>query len=136
MPSKSDKISADDFEKQYGKLVREKYAEYGTAYKLDKALRAHKPAICMTQGLLKQWLLKYGSAAAEGNAASISITSRAELEQRFGDVLQRMADEHPTAYRLRAALEKMSPSVLVTAGIAKEWFKHNRSELKLSLIHI
>ena len=60
MPPKSDKISADDFEKKYGKLVREKYAEFGTAYKLDKALRAHKPAICMTQGLLKQWLLNGG----------------------------------------------------------------------------
>ena len=112
MPPKSEKKSADDFEKKYGKLVREKYAEYGTAFKLDKALRAHKPAICMTQGLLKQWFSKYGGAAAEGNAASssgqpasaaISITSRAELQQKFGDVLQSMADEHPTAYRLRAA---------------------------------
>ena len=139
MPPKSDKCSADDFEKKYGKLVREKYAEYGTAFKLDKALRAHKPAICMTQGLLKQWFLKYGGAATGGNAASssgqavsaaIRITSRAELQQKFGDVLQSMADEHPTAYRLRAALVKMSPSVLVSDGVAKEWFKHHRSELK------
>ena len=68
----SNRFSADDFEKKYGKLVREKYAEYGTAFKLDKALRAHKPAICMTQGLLKQWFLKYGGAAAGGNAASSS----------------------------------------------------------------
>ena len=66
----SNRFSADDFEKKYGKLVREKYAEYGTAFKLDKALRAHKPAICMTQGLLKQWFSKYGGAAGEGNAAN------------------------------------------------------------------
>ena len=115
MSPKSEKFSADDFEKKYGKLVREKYAEFGTAHRLDKALRAHKPAICVTQGLLKQWFLKYGSAVAEGKSdsstgqpasAAISIESRAELEQKFGDVLQSMADEHPTAYRLRAAMEK------------------------------
>ena len=82
MPPKSEKLSADDFENKYGKLVREKYVEFGTAYKLDKALRAHKPAICMTQGLLKQWFSKYGHCAAAGNAlcaggpAPISITSR------------------------------------------------------------
>jgi len=51
MPPKSEKKSADDFEEKYGKLVREKYADAGTAYMLDKALRAHKPAICLTQGL-------------------------------------------------------------------------------------
>ena len=118
----SNRFSADDFEKKYGKLVREKYAEYGTAFKLDKALRAHKPAICMTQGLLKQWFSKYGSAGPEGHSASssgqaacaaISISSRAELQEKYGDTLQSMADENPTAYRLCAALKKMSPSVLV-----------------------
>ena len=133
MPPKSEKFPADDFEKKYGRLVRENYVEAGTAYKLDKALRAHKPAICMTQGILKQWFLKYGPAApSAGEPAidAISISSRADLEQKYGDVLHTMADEHPTAYRLCAALKKMSPSVSDSAGIAKEWFKHNRSELK------
>ena len=37
-------------------------AECATAYKLDNALRAHKPAIFMTQRLLKQWFLKFRSA--------------------------------------------------------------------------
>ena len=95
MPPKTGRFTADDFEKKYGKLVRDKYAEHGTAYKLDQALQAHKPPICMTQGVLKQWLLKYGKSAAAGNAASssappasaaISIKSCADLQEKFGHV--------------------------------------------------
>ena len=96
---------------------------------LDKALRGHNPSICIGQGVLKQWLSKYQSGAKPASEA-ISSASRAELQQKYGEELQRMADEHPTPYRLRQALEKRSPPVLATAGVLKEWFKHHRSELK------
>ena len=73
--------TAVDFEKNHGDLVRQQYGECVTAYKLDKALRARSPPICMTQGLLKQWLLKYGRAKeAAGAEPVIRISSRAELE--------------------------------------------------------
>ena len=44
-------------------------ANLATAYKLDQAIRARKPPIYMTQGLLKQWLFKSKSpqSTAEGN---------------------------------------------------------------------
>ena len=136
MAPKSEKFTADEFEKKYGNLVREQYGQCGTAFKLDKALRAHKPAICITQGILKQWYLKYGSAGPEGHSASssgqavcaaISISCRAELQEKYGDILQSMADENPTAYRLCAALKKMSPSVLVAVFFFIEIFSGRRN---------
>ena len=57
-------------------------------------------------------------------AEAITIKSRAELEQKFGDVLQGMADQHPTPYRLRAAMEKMSPSVSVSDGVLTVSYTH------------
>ena len=123
--------TAVDFEKNHGDLVRQQYGECVTAYKLDKALRARRPPICMTQGLLKQWLLKYGRVLdAAGAEDLIRISSRAELESKYGDTLATMADEYSTPYRLCAALKKRSPPVLVTDAVAKEWFKYNRSALK------
>ena len=93
MAPKSAKYTADDFEKQYGKLVREEYAEYRTALKFHKALRAHNPSICMTQGILKQWFSKYETGGQQASTA-IAISSRGELEQKYGDVLHKMAEEH------------------------------------------
>ena len=92
-------------------------------------MQAHKPPICMTQGLLKQWLSKYGKAAAAHDASSSSgsaavrISSRAELEEKFGNVLHTIADANPTPFRFCGAMQKRSPPVYVTPGVAKEWFK-------------
>ena len=61
---------------------------------------------------------------------AIRISNRAELETKYGDILGPMADANPSAYLLCAALKKLTPPVLVTDGVAKEWFKHNRGKLK------
>ena len=49
-------------------------ANLATAYKHDQAIRARKPPIYMTQGLLKQWLFKSKSpqSTAEDNGVRIS----------------------------------------------------------------
>ena len=65
----------------------------------------------------------------EGDTA-VRVASREDLEARYGHILQSMADEYPTAYKLCGAFKKLSPPVLLTDGIAKEWFKRNRGALK------
>ena len=127
------KSTADKFEEQYGNLVREQYAHCGTARVLGNALKTRRPPICITDGVLKQRFKKYGhkedATAAEAETA-IRISNRAELETKYGDILGPMADANPSAFRLCAALKKLTPPVLVTDGVAKEWFKHNRGKLK------
>ena len=90
-----------DFGKKYGNMVRSEYSECRTAYKLDKVLRHRRPAICMTPGILKQWFLKYSPPASVSSASEpgIRITSRKELESRYGHVLTTMADQYPTPFK-------------------------------------
>ena len=44
--------------------------------------------------------------------------------------MQGLADEYPTTFKLCGALRKQSPPVLVSAGVAKEWFKYHCDDLK------
>ena len=121
---------ADQFENQYGDLVRNEYSELKTAYRLDQALRKRKPAIKMTQGVLQQWFLKYGVVSDPGTASAITVSSRLELETKYGHVLEGLADQYPTPFKRCGAFKKQSPSVLVTPGCSKEWFKYHRGQLK------
>ena len=124
----SKKFSADDFERKYGKMVRERYPECTTARRLFNAMqsRINSMQFRLTEGLLKQWFLKYGhgtgstpAATSSTAAAPISISSRAELEAKYGEILPSLADSHPSAYRLCKALRQLTSSVLVTDGVAK-----------------
>ena len=120
----SKKISADDFERKYGKMVRERYPECTTARRLFNTMqsRINSTQFSLTEGLLKQWFLKYGhvkGSSGDVHTASISISGRAELEAKYGEILPSLADSHPSAYRLCKALRQLTPPVLVTDGVAK-----------------
>ena len=132
MPAKAQILNADTFEQKYGALVRREYGDISTAYLLDKALCKQKPPVCMTQGLLKQWFLKYASkrTSASAVATAISISSRNELEEKYGHSLSTMAEQYPTAFKLCAAFKKLTPPVSLPAQVAKEWFKRNCATLK------
>ena len=132
MAPKAGRYTADDFELEYGDMVRAQYHGCGTAHQLGKALERHKPPISMSPGLLKQWFVKHGMSGSSRSSGSsgITIKSRLDLQQQFGDILPSMADTHTTPYLLCKALAQLSPPVILTQGIARECFKHNRSELK------
>ena len=71
---------------------------------------------------------QYDATAAEADATAakaetaIRISNGAELETKYGDILAPMADANPSALRLCGTLKKLTPPVLVTDGVAKEWF--------------
>ena len=104
MPPKVLNITADHFETKYGAQMRAEYSQYTTARQLKNAL-ANRPRypILVSDGVLKQWFLKYNSTVGAGAAAPeavVSITSRADLESKYGHMLGTLADEYPTEFKL------------------------------------
>lgn len=96
-PKKIKINTADALEVKYGVIVR----EYGnvSSYKLKQALYSRTRPLDITEGVLKQWILKY---RAYGGAMIVS--GARELEEQYGDLGRRFAVEHNTGYKLMHAL--------------------------------
>ena len=109
-------ITAAQFEKRYGKLVREEYADLGYRA-LSTALLARQPPIDVPRGVLEQWLKRKSIKPPD----SITVSSTNELEEKYGAVVRLLVAEHATAYKLCKALRSQTPAVYCTDGIAKEW---------------
>ncbi len=118
-------MTADSFEEQYGDLVRREFSEYTTARTFMMALGRRRPPIEVKEGVLKVWLAKTG--LPEG---AVRVSSSAELQEKYGDVLERLAEENPSPYKLCKALKKSTPPVYVTDATAKQWFKRHRGDLQ------
>ena len=50
-------------------------------------------------------------------------TGAQDLDDQHGDLLRELAVTHTTAYRLTQALRKRDPTIIITDGVAKQWFK-------------
>ena len=118
-------MTAAAFEEQYGDLVRRDFSKYTTARTLKTALENRQPPIRVSDGLLKVWLAKTG--LPEG---AVKVSSCAELQEHYGDVLEVLAAETSSSYTLCSALKKRTPPVYVTDGVAKQWFKRCRGDLQ------
>ena len=49
------RLTAVQFEAQYGDLVRREYAEHSTARTLRRALEERRPPVLVSEGVLKVW---------------------------------------------------------------------------------
>ena len=117
--TKMAKITAPQFEKRYGSLVRAEYAEITGREALRTALAARQPPICVSDGVLRQWLKRKSIKPAD----AITISSGDELQDKYGALVKTLAAEHATAYKLCQALRAQTPPVYCSDGIAKGWFK-------------
>ena len=76
--------TAETLELGYGGILRE-YGEL-TAYKLKQKLSARAPPVEVSEGVLKQWILKYRLPA-----DAIKIMGAEDLEKRYGEAIRHLA---------------------------------------------
>ena len=120
------RLTADSFEEQYGALVREQYSHLRTPRLLRTALAVHRPAINVSDALLKVWFLKSGM---PGDA--VKVESAADLQEHYGDLVLRLSVDHPSSYLLCKALRAQQPPLYVTDSVCKHWLRTHASELEV-----
>ena len=81
--------TAETLELGYGEILRE-YGEL-TFYKLKQKLSARAPPLDVSEGVLKQWILKYRLPA-----DAIEIMGAEDLEKRYGDAIRHLAADNRT----------------------------------------
>ena len=101
---------------QYGEIAR----AYGdlTARMLKKSLYSRTPPLDVTDGVLKQWVLKY-----RVPAGAVTLQGADELEKRYGAAIRHLVAENRTGYKLQAALKKLTPPLYVSDQASKDWLR-------------
>ena len=84
-PNQQSIQSATELNEKHGDIVKHLSIDYHTAYKLGAALRNRDPPIFASDGVVKQWLMKYGS-------KMTYIDNAGHLEDLYG---QRIREEWP-----------------------------------------
>jgi hypothetical protein len=131
--------AADELEEKYGEQARE--CGDIPAYQCRKALQARSPAITVSVGVLKQWIMKYrvqdamdvyGSACMvwHGNKIwyaglppdAVVIADSADLERRYGSEIRPLTGSH-TGLKFMLMLKKRNPPLYVTEQTAKNWLR-------------
>ena len=113
----SGRLRAAQFEEQHGHLLRRELSQYSTARTLRRALEERRPSIRVSEGVLKVWFSKHTAPP-----GTVTVSSAAELEALYGDVVRALAASHASPYKLCRAMLAATPPVRVTDGIAKQWF--------------
>ena len=112
------RLTAAQFELQYGELVRREHAEHSTARTLRRALEERRPPVRVSEGVLKVWFAKQAAPP-----DTVIVSSAAELDEQYGEVVRSLAATHASAYKLCRAMLTATPPLRVTDGIAKEWLR-------------
>ena len=99
-------------------MVRAEYPDLNSGA-LRTALGGRQPPIVVSRGVLDQWMKRRMKPA-----DAITVSSKEELQEKYGSLVKSLVVEHPTAYKLCGALRSQTPSILCTDGIAKGWFKN------------
>ena len=89
------RLTAVSFESQYGELVRREYAQHSTARTLQRALEARQPPVRVSEGVLKVWFVKQAAPP-----DTVIVSSAAELDEQYGEVVRGLAATHASAYKL------------------------------------
>ena len=110
MPSK-----ADALETAFGDELRALARIHTTARRLKGALEERRPPLQYSDGVLKQWLVKYGPASGK---ATLSVS---DLQEQYGEVLHAEARNAPTAYKLQKALGRRQPPIEASEATLKIW---------------
>ena len=117
MPSKADAPEA-----AHGDETRALARIHCTARRLKGALEERRPPLYYTDGVLKQWLQKYGSGSGHATRSSNATLSAKELHERYGDVLHAESRDAPTAYKLQKALARRAPPIQASDAALRQWF--------------
>ena len=92
------RLTAAEFEARYGELVRGEYSELGTPRLLKTALGSRRPAISVSDGLLKVWFSQY-----RVPPGAVRVGSSAELNEKYGPEVEELAKCHESGYKLMRA---------------------------------
>ena len=117
MPSKADQLEAT-----YGDEVRQLALIHTTARRLKGALEERRPPLYYTDGVLKQWLQKYGSGSSHATLRTNATLSAKELQEQSGDSLHAESRDAPTAYKLKKALARRAPPIHASDAALRQWF--------------
>ena len=93
-------ITAAQFERRHGELVRTQYAEYTGHAGLRIVLLARQPPIDVSEGVLRHWLKRKSIKPAD----AIAVSSANELQEKYGELVKGLVLVHATAYKLCKAL--------------------------------
>ena len=64
----------------------------------------------------------------------VSVATAEELDELYGDSIQHLALEHPTAYKLCSALRKRDPPLCISNKTAEVWLRQYARGQKLQLV--
>ena len=112
--------TAADLDRQYGALLRQPpLSDLTSARYLQRALKAKR--IDVTEGVLKQWLLKYRTG--DPTTGIGGRMSAQELHEQYGAELKALSQEKKTRYLLCKALRERDPPVFITDSVARQWLE-------------
>ena len=118
-------LTAVQFEAQYGDLVRLDFSEYITSRTLLTALGERDPPIRVSRGVLDVWLTKQ---AAPPDV--VSVSTAAELDEKYGAIVRPLAATHASSYKLSRAMLGATPPLRITDGVAKQWLQRYGQHLQ------
>ena len=108
MAPKTEYGKADGLERRLGHLMRAPPLNANTtARQMRTALKSLSPKVDVSDGVLRQWFLKYGPAQASVDLKNLTAQ---ELHEQYGELLTKLSVVHGTPWKLRRAL---SDSALV-----------------------
>ena len=118
-PVSGHSLTAKELQDQYGDLLQQThFSECPSAYLLHSALSRRTPPIHVSMGAVKTWCQKYK----HGNV-QFSVSSCKELHEKYGDLVNVLAVNSPSAYLLVRALRDREPAVYISDEVAKQWLK-------------
>ena len=126
MPAKPGaKLTAAEFERKYGAMVRREYSDVATPRMLRNALSERRPAIEVSEGMLKVWFSNFRSPA-----GGEKVSSARELNEKYGDVVAELAKTYASAFLLSKALKARDPPVVASDGVLRVWLRRYRGDLQ------
>ena len=113
--------SAADLEEKYGDLTRQYAVVNPTAYLLCKAYRARTPPVHFTDGVAKQWFLKYCG------GDTTYIDSAGHLEMQYGQRIRDDSDSNGLDSEALSAWLRRVVSVSASARTCETWLSRDWS---------
>ena len=113
--------SAEDLEEKYGDLTRQYAVDNPTAYLLCKAYRARTPPVFITDGVAKQWFLKYCG----GDTTHIDCAGH--LEMQYGQRIRDDSDANGLDSAALSAWLRRVVSVSASARTCETWLSRDWS---------
>ena len=125
MPAKPGaKLTAAEFERKYGAMVSREYSDVATPRMLRNALSERRPAIEVSERMLKVWFSNFRSPA-----GGEKVSSARELNEKYGDVVAELAKTYASSYLLGKALRARDPPVVASDGVVRVWLRRYRFDV-------